>query len=352
MSSSETALFGIGRASRKAPARAYANTFAVTAVLRVVNTEQAVETGGREIRDVALLDLTGAHSAAALEGVTRISRVATILVPESLLARLSSIPLDRVASTIPVPDGKKVKVFTGQITLSGEALANADTQDSQILVIVGQLIITSPVQQVGYSDLIVVGQLVAPTGSETALGTGVSRLTGQVVYYPYTEGASIRLLSGTAVSGEALANTGGQPGDILLATSNLVITSPIAHVGYQQVLAIGHVVVPKDTDPTALARITPVGGQVATYTTAAPPRVFDGKDHFSAGFFELLDEPTTLVLDGSFSFDEDVPPELLRQKVASIIFDGRLRAPRRLIPVLQLLSVVRDGVIQQADEPE
>ena len=58
--------------------------------------------GGREIHNVALLDLTGANSAAALDGVTRISRVSAILVPESLLPRLSSIPMDRVAATVPV----------------------------------------------------------------------------------------------------------------------------------------------------------------------------------------------------------------------------------------------------------
>jgi hypothetical protein len=46
----------------------------------------------REIRNVALLDLTGAQAAAALDGVTRIANVATILVPESLLAWPAASP--------------------------------------------------------------------------------------------------------------------------------------------------------------------------------------------------------------------------------------------------------------------
>src|SRR5438094_10166569 len=108
----------------------------------------------REIRDVALLDLTGAQAASALEGVTRISHVAAILVPESLVLRLTSIPMDRVAATIPVPDGRRTKVFTGQITLSGEALANADGQDNDMLVIAGQLIVTSPVHKIGYAEMV------------------------------------------------------------------------------------------------------------------------------------------------------------------------------------------------------
>jgi hypothetical protein len=304
---------------------------------------------GREIRDVALLDLTGAQAAAALDGVTRISHVATLLVPEALMAKLSTIPMDHIAATVPVPDGRRVKVFSGQITLSGDALAAADAETDEMLVVAGQLILTSPVKHVGYRDLVVLGQLVAPTGSETALG-GASRLSGQVVYYPYREGATVRMVSGSTVSGEALANPGGDPSDILLATGQLVVTSPIHQLGYQHVVVIGFAVAPKDTDAAVLSRFTSVAGQVTSYAGTA--RVFDGKDHFSAAFFEFFETPITLVLDGKFSIDEDVTPELLRQQVAGIVLDGKLTAPRRLVPVLQVLCFARDGRIAATDEPE
>jgi hypothetical protein len=144
---------------------------------------------GREIREVALLDLTGAQAASALDGITRISEVATILVPESLLPKLSSIPMDQVAATVPVPDGARAKSLTGEITLSGEALANPGGKANDVLIVVGKLILTSPVQEVGYADIIVIGEVFAPTGSETALGVGLRRMTGKITYYPYTEGA-------------------------------------------------------------------------------------------------------------------------------------------------------------------
>jgi hypothetical protein len=46
----------------------------------------------REIRNVALLDLTGATSAETLDGVRRIENVASILVPESLLGKTHGHP--------------------------------------------------------------------------------------------------------------------------------------------------------------------------------------------------------------------------------------------------------------------
>ena len=307
----------------------------------------ASERAGREIRDVALLDLTGAEASHALDGVTRIAHVATILVPESLLAKLSSIPMDSVASTVPVPDGQRTKVWSGQITLSGEVLASSDREKDELLVIAGQLVLTSPVQRIGNVKLVVIGQLIAPTGSETALGSSVSRMSGQVKYYPYVEGANVRVVYGSAVSGGALANVAGEPTDILLSLGNLVVTSPIQRLGYKHIAATGHVVVPKDTDAELLSRIIPLGGQVASYS--APPRVIDGKDHFTADFFELLDEPITLVLDGKFSFDEDISRELLLQKLAGLVFDGKISAPRHLVPVLQVRSIARDGKISAYD---
>jgi len=305
------------------------------------------------IQNVALLDLTGAGSADQLDRVTRIQNVAAILVPESLVGKLMSIPMQNVAATVPIPDGRRVKVMSGQVVLSGEALANPDTEQGDILVVAGQLVITTPVERVGHQQIIVMGQLVAPAGSETGLGAALSRLSGQSLYYPYTPGATVKTTMANQMRGAELANPAGQPTDILVNIGSLVITSPIEKLGYAHVVTIGQLIAPTASESLLIGRVTTLGSGVGYYT--APPRIFDGKDHFTAGFFELLDEPITMVLAGKFSFDDDVSPQLLKQKVREIMFDGKLVAPRRLVPLLQVLAVVRDGkitAIENEDEDE
>ena len=46
-----------------------------------------------------------------------------------------AIPMHNVASTVPIPRRKAVKVMSGQIVLSGDALANTDGGADDVLVI-------------------------------------------------------------------------------------------------------------------------------------------------------------------------------------------------------------------------
>jgi hypothetical protein len=298
-----------------------------------------------EIRQVAVLDLTGATAGESLVGVTRIVNVATILASESLLPRLSSIPMENVATIVPVPDGSQIRLMTGQVVLSGEALENADGQEDAVLLVLGQLVVTSPVKRVGYKQLIVAGQILAPTGSETGLGAGLTRMSGQVQYYPYPEDANVRVITGpTRMTAADLANPTGDPSDVLVSVGQLVISDVPEHVGFARVVSVGQVLVPTGSQAALAGRVI---GEVFYYS--APTRIFDGKETFYGAFFELLDEPITLVLDGKFYFDEDVSPQVLKEKVAAIAFDGKLIAPRRLVPMLQLLAVARDGKILAND---
>ena len=307
------------------------------------------DTTPREISNVALLDLTGAAAETALTGVTRISEVAAILVPESLLPKLSSIPMERVAATVPIPDGQRVRVFTGQIVLSGDALAAPADGTQESLVVTGQLILTSPVVNIG-RDVVVLGQVVAPAGSETGLGRSLRRLTGQVLYYPYVEGARVQVRDGGAMGGEALANPGGQPNDVLLVSGTAVFTSPVDKIGYQQVVVLGNVLVPRGAESSVVGHIHTQTGRVIAYD--AQPRVFDGKHTLSAGYFELLDAPITLVIDGKCSIDDDVSPDLIRRKVAGLVLDGKLVAPRHVIPALQVVALALEGKISASNEPD
>lgn len=135
-----------------------------------------------EIKNLGHLDLTSMKSEEDLDRIKSIENVGSILVPESLMGRLAGIPMKNVGSTIPIPEGENVRLLTGQMKLTGEALANPGGEED-VLVVTGQLIITTPVERVGYRRLIISGQVIAPEGSEAALGAGVTRLTGQTVYY-------------------------------------------------------------------------------------------------------------------------------------------------------------------------
>src|SRR5215210_8089421 len=86
----------------------------------------------REIANVGVLDLSAMESPEALDGVRRITNVGVILVPQPLIQKLSTIPMANVGTTIPVPVGVKLRAFTGETILSGEALANEDGDPNEV----------------------------------------------------------------------------------------------------------------------------------------------------------------------------------------------------------------------------
>jgi len=314
-------------------------------------TEQEVSDVGvtsstaRVIRNVGVLDLSGLDSPEALDNVTSMANVGVIIVPEPLLPKLSRIAMRNVGITIPVPKGAKLHQFTGQTVLSGEALANPDGSMDDVLLVSGQLAITSPVQKVGFGQIIASGQVLAPEGSASTLGPGFSRMSGQVSYYPYTEGAAVRVQVGSQrVSGKALANPAGQPTDILLVVGSLIATSPVEQLGYQHIAVIGTVLAQAGSEDALEGRVTSLGGGTIYYS--APPRVFDGKDSFGPAFFEYLDEPITWVLSGSFTIDDDVSPDLVRQKIAAVVLSGKLTAPRDVASLIQARALTKSGVIK------
>jgi hypothetical protein len=300
-----------------------------------------------EIKDVSLLDLTPMTSAEDLAGIGRISDVAIVLVPESLMAATAGIPMDDVAMVVPVPDGVEVRNHTGALVMGGEALAGPEVENAA-LVVTGTLILTSPVPKVAYRQVIVMGLVLAPHGSEAALGAGLTRVTGSVDYYPYAEGQEVKVSTGQLrADGEVLANPAGSPDDILVVAGQLIVTGPVATVGYRRIVVAGQVLAPRDSQ-RVLGPTIVVKGQLAWYT--GQPRFFVGKERLGRSFFELVDQPLSLALVGSFEFDPDVPPELLRDKVSEIVLVGKLTAPRELVGVLQLLTTEKVGKITVAED--
>jgi hypothetical protein len=299
------------------------------------------------IADVAMLDLTAMSSAEDLADITMIKDVAMVVVPESLMAAVVGIPMDDVAMVVPVPGGTEVRTHTGSLVMGGEALASPDAENA-VLLVMGTLILTSPVQRVTYRQIVVMGLVLAPHGSEAALGVGLTRVTGSVDFYPYAEGQEVKVSTGQLrASGEVLANPGGNPDDILVVAGQLLVTGPVSTIGFRRIVVAGQVLAPRDSQPV-LGPLATVKGQLAWYT--GQPRFFVGEDRFGRGFFELLDEPLSLALVGRFEIDPDVPAELLREKVAEITLVGKLVAPRQLIGVLQLLTTEKVGTIAVAED--
>ncbi|WP_314591926.1 hypothetical protein [Paenibacillus terrigena] len=135
------------------------------------------------INNVGFLELTG-KSPEDLSGISYLENVGVILVPESLHATLMKIPQKNVGLIVTVPITKgKIKVLSGQLTLSGDVFSNLTGSPEDILVIVGQVIISSPIEAVGFSEVIVAGQLFAPKSQESKIASTVSRMVGQIAYY-------------------------------------------------------------------------------------------------------------------------------------------------------------------------
>jgi hypothetical protein len=299
------------------------------------------------IEDVALLDLTSMTSAEDLAGITRFRDVAMVLVPEPLMGAVVGIPMEDVAMVVPVPAGVEVRVHTGALVMGGEALAGPEVENAS-LIVTGTLILTSPVTRVAYRQVIVMGLVLAPRGSESALGAALTRVTGSVDYYPWSEDVQVKVLTGQLrAGGEELANPAGGPDDILVVAGQLIVTGPVAEVGYRQVVVAGQLLAPEEARPL-LGPVAVVKGQVVWYS--GRPRFFVGRERFGRSFFELLDRPLAMGLVGHFEIDPDVPPELLREKVEAITLLGKLVAPSRLLGVLQLLTTEKVGTIAVAGD--
>ena len=142
--------------------------------------------GGAGLGGVGLLDLTGVRSLDDLAGMGHIRAVGTALVPEAFLARFTMLPIEGVGDlvVVPTPVGGKVKVRKGHIRMSGEALASGTGNPADILVVNGRLLVTSPAEVIGYQQLFVVGQLVAPASCRPLLERALSCLIGEALYFP------------------------------------------------------------------------------------------------------------------------------------------------------------------------
>ena len=155
-------------------------------------TETTARRPGRVVSGEAVLDLSHFTEPDELAVFSRIEHVAVVIVPETLAAAYSAVPTAHVASTLYVPAGANIRLQTGSMVVGGDGLGAAD----DVLVVIGLLLISGPVTGPVPKRIHVIGTVLAPRGSEQALGQALAGGTGSVTYYPYAEGQEVKVLSG------------------------------------------------------------------------------------------------------------------------------------------------------------
>jgi hypothetical protein len=297
------------------------------------------------ISDQPVVDFSHLTSPEQLATIREIRDVATVIVPESLAAAYAAIPSSNVAATVYVPDGK-VRVHTGALVVGGDGIGAED----DVLVVVGMLVITSPVANPVPRRIYVIGSVLAPRGSEPLLGPALAGGSGGVNYYQYADGLEVKLLSGQVkLSGAMLANPAGRPDDILIVAGQVAVTGEVNTIGYRSVIIAGQVAAPA-ASRDAIEPVAQIQGQAAWYEGGAP-RVFNDDATLGADFFRLLDHPVSLVVFGDLTIAAGVSEAMMREKITGITVFGDATAPPELMGILQVLATDVFGDIRASDGP-
>lgn len=296
-----------------------------------------------------VLDLSHLTRADELAAITRISEVGAVVVPEALAGAYASIPVSEVGATFFVPDGLKARVHVGPLVVGGDGLGVPD----EMLVVVGVLVISSPVSGELPGRISVVGSVFAPRGSESALGRVLGGGVGTVTYYRLPEdghGPHIKMLSGQVrLTGAALANHTGEPGDILVAAGQVLITGEVGPIGYRQIFVAGQLIAPAAAQSELETRLD-AQGQTVWYRSGDPRILYDDIE-LGPDYFRMLDDPVSLIALGDLTIGAGVAADLLRENVADIVVLGDVRAPAEAVPAVQVLGTTIMGRIKVADGP-
>jgi hypothetical protein len=287
------------------------------------------------IKDQPVLDLSHLTEPEQLAAISKIENVALVLVPESLAAAYVAIPLVHVAQTVYVPSGSNARVHTGTLEVGGDGIGAED----DVLVVVGLLLITSPVTGPLPRHIHVTGSVLAPRGSEQVLGKALAGGTGAVTYYPYVEGQQLRMFGGQVkLTSALLANSSGGADDVLLCAGQVLVTGEVATVGFKTALVAGQFIAP-EASRDVLEPAVQIHGQAAWYQ-GTKPKVFNDDTELGRDFFRLLREPVSVVVLGDLTIAAGVTEEMLFGKLSGLTVLGDLIAPQPLLGAVQVIAEV------------
>lgn len=222
--------------------------------------DKALPTG--HISDVGVLNLLSAKTEEDFSGISRITDVGVVLVPQSLMPALLRVSMDDVGTIAPVPEGGHVVLLNGQTSLTGEALAAGSPE--KLLFIVGQVFVESVVTSVGYGGIHVIGQMFAPRGSESAISGALRELVGQIVYLP-PDG---RLILGEDRFGREFLQALSQPTPLVILGNvefERDVDAEILRRVVPEIVLFGNLRVPRALAPTAQALTVHKFGNLEVY---------------------------------------------------------------------------------------
>ncbi len=208
--------------------------------------------------------------------------------------------------------------------------------------------ITSSEQLDLATDITNVGVVLVRESIAARLGMIPMHNVGAVVAVP--DAAKVICQTGNIrLAGEALGAPGHED-EALVLTGAVVITSPVERLAYRSLIVVGALVAPRGSEAALSA--ASVTGSVSYYSPGSSLRMVLGDERYGREFLGYLQEPLSLVVLGNLSFEPDIPVALLQDKVREITLLGVIRAPEKLLPLVQALTVDNIGVIKGLDDIE
>lgn len=146
---------------------------------------ERIPSGKKRISQLGVLDLRSVKSIEELLHIEEISDIGIILMSDEFEDSLASIPMSRIGAVVTVPAGSRVNRIDGTMRIGGAFLEQPAADGADILLVAGELLITSPFQSVAYKQVITAGHLFIPRQSEAVLAPHVTQNSGLIVSYDH-----------------------------------------------------------------------------------------------------------------------------------------------------------------------
>lgn len=286
---------------------------------------------GGEFRNSSFLDLSSMQSLDEI-GADKITNSGTLVVPERLIPELTKRDFRNSGVLIPVPDGVRVELAKSSMHVSGEELASGD--ENAILIIGGSLYVTSPVEKVGYREIRASGKVYIPQGSEAVVRAKLGHVSGPTLGYRYPSGAKIA--APDEMIGRAFLEALPGPTPLIVFGTVRIqddVTAELLRDKISEIVLVGTASATRELTPVIQALVTQKFGEIETATVG---RDIYGTETLTKEYLELIPHALRLSVYGMLTIEADVSAELFDSKVIAMDTYGMTRAPKALVPLIQM----------------